>query len=130
MSQHNVLIDDSLSNSLFLDEKFDDNLIKNAKKYLIKFKLKKLIKLLNKKYDGEYSLGGMLSGGEKQRISIIRTILLGGELLFFDEPTSSLDKTNEDIVMKEFQEIKKNKIIIISTHKKDLKSHFDKIINI
>ena len=72
----------------------------------------------------------MLSGGEKQRISIIRTILLGGEILFFDEPTSSLDKENEKIVLNEFKKLKKDKIIIISSHKKELKSYFDKIINL
>jgi len=130
MSQYNILIDDSLTHTLFLDKNIDDNLIKDAKKYLIKFNLKKLVKLLNKKYDGEYSLGGMLSGGEKQRLAIIRTILLGQELLIFDEPTSSLDKVNEKIILSEFQKLKKNKIIIISTHKKELKSFFDKIIKL
>ncbi len=130
MSQYNILIDDSLSNTLFLDENIDENLITAARKYLIKFNLKKLVKLLNKKYDGQYSLGGMLSGGEKQRLAIIRTILLGGELLIFDEPTSSLDKVNEKIILSEFQKLKRNKIIIISTHKKDLKSFFDKIIKL
>tara|TARA_A100001015_G_scaffold141796_1_gene157384 strand:- start:161 stop:1729 length:1569 start_codon:yes stop_codon:yes gene_type:complete len=130
MSQNHVLIDDSLSNSLFLDENIDYNLIKEARKYLIKFNLNKFVKLLNKKYDGQYSLGGMLSGGEKQRLSIIRTILLGGELLFFDEPTSFLDKVNEKIILSEFQKLRQNKIIIISTHKKDLESFFDKIIKL
>ena len=115
---------------MYLDKNIDDNLIKDAKIYLIKFNLKKLVKLFNKKYDGEYSLGGMLSGGEKQRLAIIRTILLGQELLIFDEPTSSLDKVNEKIILSEFQKLKKNKIIIISTHKKELKSFFDKIIKL
>jgi ATP-binding cassette subfamily B protein len=128
MSQNNILIDDSLSNSLFLDKNFDPKLLGKAKKYLTIFKLRKLIKLLNKKYDGNYSLNGMLSGGEKQRISIIRTILLGGDILFFDEPTSSLDRKNENIAMKEIQKLKKNKIIIISTHKKNLRNFFDKTI--
>lgn len=128
MSQNNVLIDDSLSNSLFLDKNFDTKLVRNAKKYLTIFKLRKLIKLLNKKYDGSYSLNGILSGGEKQRISIIRTILLGGDVLFFDEPTSSLDPINENIVMKEIQKLKTNRIIIISTHKKTLLNLFDKTI--
>jgi len=130
MSQYNIMIDDSLSQTLFMDEKYDKKLINLSKKYLIKFKLKKLIKYLNRKYDGSYSLQGMLSGGEKQRLSIVRTILLGGNILFLDEPTSSLDKTNEQVVMKEFQNLKKNRIIIISTHKKELMSQFDHIINL
>ena len=76
MSQYNILVDDSLINSLFLEDKISKDKINKAKKYLRKFNLQKLIKLLNKKYDGTYSLGGMLSGGEKQRLSLIRTILL------------------------------------------------------
>ena len=130
MSQHNILIDDSLKKSIFLENNVNQTKIQTAKKYLKKFKLKRFIKYLNHNNDSVYSLNGMLSGGEKQRISIIRTILLGGEILFFDEPTSSLDKENEKIVLKEFKKLKKDKIIIISSHKKELKSYFDKIINL
>ena len=75
-------------------------------------------------------LGVRISGGERQRLSIIRTILLGGDILFFDEPTSSLDLENEKIVMKEIQKLKKDKIIIVSTHKKGLKRYFDNIIHL
>ncbi len=128
MSQYNVLLDDSLINTLFLDNRVSDKMLLEAKKYLTKFKMKKLIKLLKKEDNQNYSLNGMLSGGEKQRLSIIRTILMGGEILFFDEPTSSLDTINEKIVMREIQKLKKDKIIIFSTHKKDLKKFFDKII--
>lgn len=128
MSQYNILVDDSLINSLFLEDKINRDNINKAKKYLRKFNLKKLIKLLNKKYDGTYSLGGMLSGGEKQRLSLIRTILLSKEIMLLDEPTSSLDKKNENIVLKELKRIKQNKIIILSTHKQDLKDYFDEFI--
>lgn len=128
MSQYNILVDDSLINSLFLEDKINRDNINKAKKYLRKFNLKKLIKLLNKKYDGTYSLGGMLSGGEKQRLSLIRTILLSKEIMLLDEPTSSLDKKNENIVLKELKRIKQNKIIILSTHKQNLKDYFDEFI--
>ena len=128
MSQHNILLDDSLINTIYLDNKINDKMLLKAKYYLSKFKLKKLMKFLKKNDNQNYSLNGILSGGERQRLSIIRTILLGGEILFFDEPTSSLDRENETIVMKEIQKLKKDKIIIISTHKRDLKRFFDKVI--
>ena len=128
MSQYNILVDDSLINSLFLEDKISKDKINKAKKYLRKFNLQKLIKLLNKKYDGTYSLGGMLSGGEKQRLSLIRTILLSKEIMLLDEPTSSLDKKNENIILKELKRIKQNKIIILSTHKQNLKDYFDEFI--
>ena len=42
----------------------------------------------------------------------------------------SLDLKNEKIVMKEIQKLKKDKIIIVSTHKKGLKRYFDNIIHL
>ena len=92
--------------------------------------MKKLNKFLKEDKKQNYSLNRILSGGERQRLSIIRTILLGGNILFFDEPTSSLDLKNEKIVMKEIQKLKKDKIIIVSTHKKGLKRYFDNIIHL
>ena len=130
MSQYNVLLDDSLINTIFLENKVNKEKILKAKYYLTKFKLKKLNKFLKEDKNQNYSLNRILSGGERQRLSIIRTILLGGDILFFDEPTSSLDLENEKIVMKEIQKLKKDKIIIVSTHKKGLKRYFDNIIHL
>ena len=130
MSQYNVLLDDSLINTIFLENKVSKEKILKAKYYLTKFKLKKLNKFLKEDKNHNYSLNRILSGGERQRLSIIRTILLGGDILFFDEPTSSLDFENEKIVMKEIQKLKKDKIIIVSTHKKGLKRYFDNIIHL
>ena len=130
MSQYNVLLDDSLTNTIFLENKVSKGKILKAKYYLTKFKLKKLNKFLKEDKNQNYSLNRILSGGERQRLSIIRTILLGGDILFFDEPTSSLDLENEKIVMKEIQKLKKDKIIIVSTHKKGLKRYFDNIIHL
>ena len=130
MSQYNVLLDDSLINTIFLENKVSKEKILKAKYYLTKFKLKKLNKFLKEDKNQNYSLNRILSGGERQRLSIIRTILLGGDILFFDEPTSSLDLENEKIVMKEIQKLKKDKIIIVSTHKKGLKRYFDNIIHL
>ena len=48
--------------------------------------------------------------------------------MLLDEPTSSLDKKNENIILKELKRIKQNKIIILSTHKQNLKDYFDEFI--
>ena len=66
MSQYNILIDDSLKKSIFLENNVNQTKILAAKKYLKKFKLRRLIKYLSLKYDGTYSLNGMLSGGENK----------------------------------------------------------------
>ena len=69
-----------------------------------------------------------MSGGEKQRIGFIRTIMNDPDLILLDEPTSSLDKQNEKKVLEYLKSIKKNKIIVVTSHKNDQKKYFDKIL--
>ena len=53
------------------------------------------------------------SGGEKQRINLMRTLIDSPELLLLDEPTASLDKKNREIILNIIQELKKQNISII-----------------
>ena len=71
-----------------------------------------------------------MSGGEKQRIGIIRSFLRDPDLILLDEPTSSLDKKNEKKIFQYLLKNKKNKIIVVSSHKESHKKYFDKIINL
>lgn len=73
-----------------------------------------------------------LSGGEKQKISIIREILKNPDLIIFDEPTSALDKESKNEFNNLIKEIEdtKSKIIIIITHDKDLMKLTKNIIKI
>lgn len=61
--------------------------------------------------------GSKLSGGEKQRILLARSILTNSKILILDEPTSNLDSNNENIVMNLIEEIKNDKTIIICSHR-------------
>lgn len=71
-----------------------------------------------------------LSGGEKQKISIIHNLVKNPDVLVFDEPTSAMD----NVSIKQFKDIltklKANKIIIIITHDIGLLDIADKIINL
>jgi ATP-binding cassette subfamily C protein len=102
---------------------------------------KKIKKLLNKfnleKYSrnsflesNNLSLNQKLSGGEKQRISFLRCIFANPDLLILDEPTAALDKKNEKIFINFLKNYKKNKIIILTTHRSYLKKYLDKVINL
>ena len=76
------------------------------------------------------SLNKKLSGGEKQRVSIIRCIYNDPQLMILDEPTAALDKKNEEVLIKFLKNYKKNKIIILTTHREYLKKYLDKVIKI
>lgn len=70
-----------------------------------------------------------MSGGEKQRIAIIKIIIKNPSIILLDEPTSALDKSNSDLLIEYLHLIKKDKIIIIVTHDQSLSSKCDKIID-
>ncbi len=61
--------------------------------------------------------GNKLSGGEKQRIAVIRAILRESPILLFDEATSALDKENEEIVMKCIESLRCEKTILVAAQK-------------
>lgn len=73
---------------------------------------------------------GNISGGEKQKISIIRILLKDAPILIFDEPTSALDFSSINIFKQIICDIKKNKIIFIISHDKQVLEIANKIINI
>ena len=53
------------------------------------------------------------SGGEKQRINIMRTLIDCPEMLLLDEPTASLDARNRNIIMDIINELKQHPMLII-----------------
>lgn len=74
--------------------------------------------------------GFNLSGGEKQRIVLLRAILNDFEILIIDEALSQVDNYMErNIIKKLLKEFNKKTIIFIS-HRLDNKDLFDRIINI
>lgn len=61
--------------------------------------------------------GLRLSGGEKQRVAIARTVLKQPKLMIFDEATSSLDSITEAEILKQLDEIAKNHTSITIAHR-------------
>ena len=61
--------------------------------------------------------GLKLSGGEKQRVAIARTLLKDPPLLIFDEATSALDSANERAIQAELQSAARNKTALVIAHR-------------
>ena len=63
--------------------------------------------------------GSNLSGGQKQRISIARAVLKDSDILLFDEPTSSLDKRNQELFFETVRELKNGhgKTVLLIAHR-------------
>ena len=79
-------------------------------------------------YDTEVGeLGDTLSGGEKQRIGIARAFLHDAPFILLDEPTSNLDSLNEGIILKSLQEEKKDKTILIVSHRESTMQVADEV---
>lgn len=57
-----------------------------------------------------------LSGGEKARISIARSLVLKSDLLVLDEPTGQLDEINSNAIMELIKKISKDHLVILVTH--------------
>ena len=72
--------------------------------------------------------GLKLSGGEKQRVAIARTILKNPKIFFFDEATSALDTGTEKEIQKNLDNISKDKTTLIIAHRLSTAANADLII--
>lgn len=61
-----------------------------------------------------------LSGGEKQKIAIIRMLLKNPRVMLLDEPTSALDAVSKANLIQYLKDIRKNHLIIVVSHDQDL----------
>ncbi|MDR3469340.1 MAG: ABC transporter ATP-binding protein/permease [Xanthobacteraceae bacterium] len=76
------------------------------------------IRMAPKGYDTEVGERGLkLSGGEKQRVAIARTILKGPPILLLDEATSALDSHTEREIQDSLERISRNRTSLVIAHR-------------
>ena len=72
--------------------------------------------------------GAMLSGGEKQRLSIARAMLMDTPIVIFDEATANVDPENEDRLQAAIEALTRDKTIIMIAHRLKTVRHADQIV--
>jgi len=76
------------------------------------------------------ALGDNLSAGEKQRLGLARAFLKGSQLILLDEPTSNVDSINEGIILSALAQQKKQKSIILVSHRESTMAIADRIYKV
>lgn len=94
--------------------------------------IKAMIEKVNLKKDQDkiVSSDEGLSGGERMRIAILRSLVDIKPIMIYDEPTSAIDQVNSDIILRDLLSL--DATVIIIAHKLDTKTQgeFDEIIEL
>lgn len=127
--QEPVLINDTIKYNVFFTNSIDNRDDIDRLKYLITLlNMDDYINSLDKEMDFVVNeKNSNLSGGEKQKISILTVLMKDPEVMIFDEPSSALDSTSATNLINYLEKIKEDKIIIIITHDSYLQKKCDYI---
>ena len=122
VSQNFFIMKDTLANNIVFNGNKEDVDIKKLDNILHMLELDIVMKNKNLNYDSILTEDASLfSGGQRQRIAIARALYRDTDILILDESTNALDLKTEAKIIKNLHQIKKNKIIIIISHRKETK---------
>ena len=108
---------------------FDNNI--DDEKYInILKKVNLYHEFSNRENETINELSNNISGGQAQRIGLARALYRDSKIIFLDEPTSNLDNKNENDFLELVNKLKKDKMIIMISHKNHKNITFDDIIEL
>ena len=126
VNQTPYLFNDTISNNITMLHEYDEKTVNDVLEYT---NLSKLANQTENEKIGDF--GSKISGGEKQRIALARALLSKPEIIFFDEPTSSLDPENQKLVERMiFNLTNITRIVITHNQEEEFLSQFDKVIRL
>jgi ATP-binding cassette, subfamily B, bacterial PglK len=129
--QNPYLYDETILKNICFGEKESEISLDKVRDAMKKSNLESFIKTLPDNLNTLIGEKGVrISGGQMQRISLARALYHDPKVLILDEVTNQLDEETENKILDDLISLKKDKIILFVTHKKDLLSKFDETINL
>lgn len=126
--QEHFIFNDTIKNNIILNKPFDKD---KLEKILNNLSLDSWINTLKEKENFVLNNNGAnISGGQRQRISIARELYQDKEIMFFDEPSASLDDETAYKVYKTILSLNKTIIFVSHRHLDFLEKNFNKILNL
>ena len=131
LPQNVFLIDDSIKNNIAMGvslDKVDDSRISSS---IQSAKLDDLISTLPDGINTQIGEKGVrLSGGQRQRIALARAFYFSRDFLILDESTSSLDEKIEKEIVKEINNLKGDRTLLVIAHRISTLENCDKIFEL
>jgi len=123
-----TLFSDSIKNNLLLSRNMDSDIQNKINRLYSLFDISSCTELALDSAINERK--NNLSDGQKQKLTLIRTLIDDREIMIFDEPEKHLDNRSKYEFMNYLNTIKTEKIIIIVSHEKEIQEMCDCIINV
>jgi ABC-type transport system involved in cytochrome bd biosynthesis fused ATPase/permease subunit len=128
MAQESVVMNGSLLQNITLGELPNEYDLREANRVM---HLLELHTFMEDGLDTQIRNSGQeLSGGQKQRICFARALYKKPTFLVFDEPSSALDSSNEDMIIKVLLDLKSHASIIVVSHDERFKSIADTYLDL
>lgn len=131
VAQNINLVDDTIKNNIIFGNR-SSQINKRNFDWCVRYSgIESFVKKLPSKYNTLVGdRGTKISGGQAQKIGIARALYNNPDILILDEFNSSLDIQSENLIIKNFYQLKKYMTILIITHKKSITKSCDNVFQI